>query len=212
MEKGNFYFNLGREELINILPRTLKVENALDVGCGEGVFGKILKSKFDCRVYGIEPDHVAAKKALENIDIVLEGFFEEQIENLNQKFDLVCFNDVLEHMVNPYEALRITHNYLRKEGMVQASIPNFLHFQEFFTIIKERDFRYSSKGIMDSTHLRWFTKKSMIRLFEENGYTVVKIQGLDPTPSRLMRLIDIFTLGKYSEMRYPQFAIQAKLK
>lgn len=206
------YFNLHRKNLLDLLPNNIQVSNALDVGCAEGNFGKLLKEKYKCKVWGIEPDFESSKLASNNLDNVFNGTFEASIININIKFDLICFNDVLEHMVSPENTLSIAKNYINENGIIQCSVPNILHYHEFLNILINKDFKYEDKGIMDRTHLRWFTKKSLVRLFEECGYKVIKVEGLDPTKSKKMSLINLLSLGYLNEMKYPQFALQAQLK
>jgi 2-polyprenyl-3-methyl-5-hydroxy-6-metoxy-1,4-benzoquinol methylase len=207
------YFSNSRPEIQKIVP--IDKVNILDVGCGEGNFGYALKQKNPiCKVTGIEPDEKSAKIAETKIDTVYNTFFDSSISDLleSKKFDLICFNDVLEHLAVPEKALEICKKHLDREGLIIASVPNILHYQEFINIIKYRDFKYEEAGIMDKTHLRFFTKKSFIRLFEESGYKVLEVIGLDPTKSKLMDLISFVTFGRYAEMRYPQFLIIAKCK
>jgi 2-polyprenyl-3-methyl-5-hydroxy-6-metoxy-1,4-benzoquinol methylase len=203
------YFSHSRPEILAIVPTT--VNSVLDVGCGAGTFGSTLKNKLGCEVWGIEPVTGAAKEAEKILDNVLPGLFDEALPNINRKFDLVCFNDVLEHMYDPWDCLMKTKSLLNEDGMVIASMPNILHYQEFFSILFNKDWQYAEAGIMDKTHMRFFTKKSMVRMFEDCQYTVLKIHGLDPTPSKKMDLLSLLSFGYFSEMRYPQFAIQAKL-
>jgi hypothetical protein len=115
-------------------------------------------------------------------------------------------------MPDPYSALKATHRLLAKDGLVIASMPNILHYQEFLEILTKRDFRYTDAGIMDRTHMRWFTKKSMQRMFEEADFEVKDVIGLDPTPSKKMTMISLLSFGYLNEMRYPQFAIKAVSK
>ncbi len=198
------------EGMLELVPSHVK--SVLDVGCSEGLFGKAVKDKTGAEVWGIEPVADAASKAEKVLDKAFTGFFEDAVKNIDRKFDLVCFNDVLEHMPDPYSALAYTKKLLSENGQVNASMPNLLHYHEFFEILTKKDFVYTDKGIMDRTHLRWFTRKSMIRMFEEAGFTVTKVVGLDPTPSMKMNLISILSFGYLSEMKYPQFAITAVVK
>ena len=188
------------------------IKSVLDVGCSEGLFGSAVKQKCGAEVWGIEPVAAAAEKAKSVLDKVFTGFYEDAIQHIDRTFDLICFNDVLEHMPDPYSALKLTHRLLSENGMVIASMPNILHYQEFLDIVVKKDFKYVDAGIMDRTHMRWFTKKSMQRMFEEAGFTVKNIVGLDPTPSKKMTMISLLSFGYLNEMRYPQFAVQATSK
>jgi len=204
------YFTNSRPEILAIVPPGVKT--VLDVGCGAGTFATALKDKTGCEVWGIEPVSEVATEAKKVLDNVITGLFDDAIQQVNRKFDLVCFNDVLEHMPDPWSCLKKTRMLLNNGGMVIASMPNILHYQEFFDILFQKDWKYSDAGIMDKTHLRFFTKKSMVRMFEECQYRIIDVKGLDPTPSKKMGLLSLLSFGYFNEMRYPQFAIQATVK
>jgi 2-polyprenyl-3-methyl-5-hydroxy-6-metoxy-1,4-benzoquinol methylase len=204
------YFNHSRPELLPFIPKSTKA--LLDIGCGAGTFGKSVKNTLGCEVWGIEPAQGPALEAKKILDHVVVGLFDEAYPQVNRTFDVVCFNDVLEHMPDPWDALQKTKKLIREGGIVMASMPNILHYQEFMDILIRKDWKYAEAGIMDKTHLRFFTKKSMIRMFEESGYSVLQIQGLDPTPSKKMSLISLLSFGYLSEMRYPQFVVKAEPK
>ena len=203
------YFTHPRPEIQAIVPADVK--KVLDIGCGAGAFGVALKNKLGCEVWGIEPVDEAANEARGVLDKVFTGLFEEVVDQIDQQFDLVCFNDVLEHMPDPWSCLNRTKSLLKPGGIVIASMPNILHYQEFIDILVKKDFKYESAGIMDKTHMRFFTRKSMMRMFEECGYKVIEVKGLDPTPSKKMRLISFLSFGYLEEMKYPQFAVKAGL-
>lgn len=202
------YFNHLRPEIQRLIPDSVKT--MLDVGCGAGRFANAIKNRTGCETWGIEPVVSEAEEAKKILDEVKTGYFEDVFPTISKQFDVVCFNDVLEHMVDPCHTLRLSKDLLSPHGMVIASIPNILHYQEFFDILINKDFRYAESGIMDRTHLRWFTRKSMIRMFEECGFKVLKVHGLDPTPSKKMFLLNLLSFGYFSDMRYPQFAIVAE--
>lgn len=202
------YYRNERPELQALVPSGCR--RVLDVGCGEGHFGEQLAKKTGCEVWGIEPVDAAATAASGRQTIVFTGFIEDAFPLVDRKFDLVCFNDVLEHMPDPWKCLRMTRELLTENGQILVSLPNVLHYHEFLSILKTKDWRYTDAGIMDRTHLRWFTRKSALRMLEESGYTIMQTKGLDPTPSKLMTLITVFSFGYLSEMRFPQFAFIAK--
>jgi 2-polyprenyl-3-methyl-5-hydroxy-6-metoxy-1,4-benzoquinol methylase len=204
------YFTHPRPEILAIVPSN--IQSVLDVGCGAGSFAKTVKNKINGEVWGIEPVAEAAIEASKVLDKVFTGLFDDVVMHIDRKFDLICFNDVLEHMPDPWGCLKKTRELLNKEGMVIASLPNILHYQAFFDILLKKDWEYTEAGIMDKTHLRFFTKKSIVRMFESCDYRVIDIKGLDPTPSKKMNLISILSFGYFNEMRYPQFAIRAEVK
>lgn len=202
------YFNLERNELFMFLPERINI--MLDVGCGEGNFGALVKKKKNCTVYGIEPDVNAAAIASHKLDHIENGFFENSVKKLNLKFDLIAFNDVLEHMQDPWGALKLAKQFIRPGGQVQISLPNFLHFYNIVEILKTKDWKYTSKGILDETHLRFFTKRSMERFVKDCGYEIERIEGINPVKSRGLMLVNLLSLGYYREMKFAQFVVIAK--
>lgn len=205
------YYEFTRPEMLPYIPANAKT--ILEVGCSGGRFGRSLReTRPEIVVWGIEPDTESAERAKENLNHVICSTFEPKMSELDGKrFDCIIFNDVLEHLVNPDKALKTCHEYLNENGVVVASIPNILFFYQIKQILMEQDWKYENAGIMDNTHLRFFTKKSIIRLFEESGYNIEKIEGINSYPGRVYRLANIFFLGKLHDWRYVQFAVQAKI-
>jgi methionine biosynthesis protein MetW len=146
----------------------------LDIGCGTGAISKFLIETRGVRLLGIEPDPKRVDLARSRGINIMQGFLDEQIiENLG-KFDVVLFADVLEHLPAPNTALQLVRQALKPEGVVVASIPNIAHWSVRFNLMLGR-FDYQPYGIMDATHLRWFTEESVRCLFEMSGYHIEKI-------------------------------------
>lgn len=201
------YYSHSRSEILPFVPPSLKV--ALDVGCASGNFGQGLKKMHGCTVWGVEPDKSAAILAKEKLDNVINAPFTEELDFQEQKFDAIFFNDVLEHLVDPAGALKVAKEHLTKEGVVIASIPNILHFETIANIIKTRDWKYEEAGIMDKTHLRFFSKKSVIRLFEQTGFKVEVVEGLNPKYGQFFRYFNFLFFKKFDDMKYIQFLVKA---
>jgi 2-polyprenyl-3-methyl-5-hydroxy-6-metoxy-1,4-benzoquinol methylase len=95
----------------------------LDVGCNDGSFGAWLKSSRQCRVVGIEPNESQAVVAAKSLDAVVQGFYPESIDAVKEQFDCITFNHVLEHICDPWEALRMTKRLVVPGGCVVSLIP-----------------------------------------------------------------------------------------
>jgi 2-polyprenyl-3-methyl-5-hydroxy-6-metoxy-1,4-benzoquinol methylase len=203
------YYEISRIEMLPYVPPS--AQTILEVGCGSGGFGSLLKRSSPGRsVWGIEPDHDAALSAAMKLDRVIEGTFSVQLPELKeQRFDVICFNDVLEHMANPERALLECKQFLNPQGLVVASLPNILFFYQISKILIEQDWKYEDAGIMDSTHLRFFTKKSIIRLFESSGYEISRIDGINPSFGFKYRALNLLLGGHLKDWRFVQFAVQA---
>ena len=210
-EKEKEYYSVYRKDLIEYIPGNLK--KVLDVGCSEGVFGAMLKAKFNAtEVWGIEPFPNSAKEASKKLDKVFDLPVESAIECLDgEQFDCIFFNDVLEHLIDPYSILLKIKKNLSTTGCVFASIPNVLEMENLYKIIRSRDWKYGTQGIMDKTHLRFFSRTSIIRMFKEAGFEIQVIKGINPIISRKFRISKFF-LGKIMEdFKYVQFVVVAKI-
>lgn len=207
-DKDKSYFDHSRKELLKYVPE--KIKKVLDVGCASGNFGKMLKEFYHCEVWGVEPDTLSAGIAGTKIDHVINSFFgpDIKIPSVN-KFDCIFFNDVLEHLPHPEEALKLASNYLETNGCIVASIPNIRYYPVILSLLRYKDFKYSDAGVMDKTHLRFFTKKSIIRLFEDCNFKVETIEGINKHTYKYLEIANLLSFNNLEDMRYPQFAVVA---
>lgn len=185
------YSDFGRLEVTPFVPRDAR--RVLDVGCLAGAFGAALKSERPATtVWGIELRPDAAELAAGRLDHVIVGRFPDDVPS-GERFDCVVFNDVLEHLEDPWSALRATHAFLAPGGCVVASIPNVRHYSVVASLVLRGDWRYADAGILDRSHLRFFTSDSATRLFEECGYGGVRCAPINITPprDRLPRLLHL---------------------
>ena len=148
-------------------------KQVIDFGCATGYFAQLLKSK-GCQVTGVEINPSAAKVAEQYCQqvIVADLDFVSLSEILPQQtFDVAVFGDVLEHLRDPWKVLQETKQLLKPEGYVVASIPNIAHGAIRLALLQGR-FDYMELGILDNTHLRFFTRKTVEQLFDDSGYFV----------------------------------------
>ncbi|MDB5823278.1 MAG: hypothetical protein JWR21_1982 [Herminiimonas sp.] len=205
------YADSPRAEMLHFVPSSAR--RVLDVGCHMGAFGRAIKIKSNAEVWGVEPDPDSAAIASESLDRVIKGFFSEDLDLPDNYFDVVVFNDVLEHMPDPWTALQLARRKLTESGCVVASIPNLRHIDNLLHILRDRDFEYEPSGIRDKTHLRFFTKKSLARLFDGSGLEIVHVEGINQAwwgPSLLRRLAFRVFRSYLEDTRYMQFAVVAK--
>src|SRR5258708_32964298 len=134
--------------------------NVLDVGCGTGSVSVIANRVKNNQVYGIEPDEARAAVASSRGIGVFCGLLTEEYLARHDKFDVILFADVLEHVANPSALLRLATKGLKQDGLVLISVPNVAHWSVRLDIMRGR-FDYSEVGILDVTHLRWFTSKTI---------------------------------------------------
>ncbi len=204
------YYAGSRPEMLRYLPKTTK--KVLDVGCGQGNFAADVKKITTGESWGIDLNSEAIEKAKLILDQAFAGSISELYEKLpDQHFDAIYFNDILEHLVNPYQTLEIIKKKLSPQGVVIASIPNVRYFRNLRGLLWHRDWKYEDEGILDRTHLRFFTKKSIERMFDEQGYEIISIEGINKTKSLKPYFYNLFTLGMFGfDTRFLQFAVVAR--
>ena len=209
--KPQGYYDNVRREMLHYLPE--KAKKILEVGCGNGAFAFLVKQKNDAEVWGIElmeEEAIIAKTVLDN---VLIGSCEIYLNELPEKyFDAIYFNDVLEHLADPYSALEILKSKLAPNGVIISSIPNVRFYRSFAKVVFAKDWKYEEYGIMDKTHLRFFTGKSIKRMYEDLGYKVLVHEGLNKTKSLKPFLFNALVLFTQIDIINHQYATVACLK
>ena len=113
-------------------------------------------------------------------------------------------------MVDPYTLLNLIKTKLTEGGCVVASIPNVRYYKVLYGLIFKKNWRYRKSGVMDSTHLRFFTKKSIIRMFNEAGYTLEVIEPINKTKKVKVRIWAWLSLGQLNDILILQYACVAK--
>jgi len=203
------YYQNPRPEMLRFVPQGVK--SILDVGCGEGFFGASLKQQGVREVWGIEATPKVAENARTRLDRVLVGRVEDHLPTIPEKyFDCVIFNDVLEHLVDPWTVLSSAQRILAADGIVIASIPNIRHFPTLKDLIVGKEWRYQQWGVLDRTHLRFFTENSIRRLFADCGYVLASMTGIEAGPlTWKFRLLNRVAFKAFDDCRYIQFACVA---
>ena len=199
-----------RDDMECYVPATAK--RVLDVGCAHGRFGMgLLKVRSDLEIWGIEPVAAGADVAAQRLTKVLNTTIEDAVPRLPEGyFDCITFNDVLEHLTDPWSVLSVLKPSMSPGAIVVASIPNIRYFKVIKELLQEADFRYAPYGVLDKTHLRFFTRKSMQRLFTESGYRVDRIDGIRRAafPWKF-GLLNLLCRNAFDDARYERFAIVA---
>jgi len=204
------YFNNKRTVMLKYIP--VKASKILEVGCGEGEFCHLL-NRSDREIWGVEINAEAAQKAINNCSRVLVGDINKIYDQLPKNyFDAIIFNDVLEHVYSPWDTIQLIKSMLSPSGVVITSIPNFRYISNLITeILIEGEFRYKTEGgILDDTHIRFFTAKSIKRMFQEQGFEVLLNEGINPCKSWKEKLLITLTFGFLKDTRYKQFATVSK--
>ena len=199
---AGYYANV-RRELVDEVPVGPHV--VLEIGCGEGGTGAVLKAEGRAsRVVGIELMEDAAEQAKNVLDQVLVGNIEQMdLPFVEGQFDALLLADVMEHLVDPWAVLRRLMTYLKPGGVVVASLPNVRNWRVLMPLIFLGKWEYQDAGIMDRTHLRFFTRSGMIKLFCESGLEIKKIDPLGRRSKNLSRL----PIGCFREFTTPQYLL-----
>jgi 2-polyprenyl-3-methyl-5-hydroxy-6-metoxy-1,4-benzoquinol methylase len=207
------YFENTRSDMLPFIPAAAK--RMLEVGCGNAAFAANVKRSRPMHVTAIEGYAPAAEAAAPRVDRLLAMPLETAVPELaGEQFDCIVMNDVLEHLVDPWAALAQLRPLLSPSGVVVASIPNVRYFPVFQEYLFEGQWKYQRDGVMDRTHLRFFTRKSMVDLFQDSGYTMQSIVGINPVAKLpfKFKLLNLLMGNALDDSRFIQFACVAKAK
>jgi len=181
----DLYPEVSRDDVRPHIPRSARV--VLDVGCSRGGFGPTLRGALGptARIVGIEavPQQAQVARVGHDFDEVVDGYFPGDLPGRDGEFDLVCFNDVLEHVVDPWELLRSTKRFLSPTGQILAAIPSVQFAPVVWQLIRGR-WDYADTGTLDRTHLRFFTRATMLEMFADSGFRVELCVGANSLEDR----------------------------
>lgn len=204
--KYNFEVDLSKENSASlILKRIQPGTKILEFGPAAGYMTRYMKEELGCTVYGVEMDPEAAEIAKESCVKMIVGDIDEfrWVDELsNEVFDYIILADVLEHLKDPWKALKHAVDFLKKDGSVLTSIPNIGHNAVIMELLQDR-FDYRPLGLLDDTHLRFFTKKTVLELLQKAGLHPVEWLAITVDPQ--------FTEFKQQYESFP-LSIQRTLK
>ena len=208
--KAAVYFSNPRKEMVPFVPA--EVKRLLDFGCGDGAFGAVLKTQRQIEVVGVEMVAHVADVARQKLDRVFAVDVErETLPVAEAYFDCLVCNDVLEHLVDPWAVLKRLRNYVRAEGWLVVSIPNVRHHKVVRKLVWPGEWRYEQDGVLDRTHLRFFTYRSACDLVESAGFRIERAEGINGSSLPVwLRAINALAGGAFNDTRYLQFAIVAR--
>jgi 2-polyprenyl-3-methyl-5-hydroxy-6-metoxy-1,4-benzoquinol methylase len=157
--------------------------SVLELGCGAGAAGALALSQGKCGTWvGIERHGAAASEAARVLTDVIVGDVDSlDIPYAEANFDLLLMGEVLEHLPDPEATLRRLVRFLKPGGAALASTPNIGHWRIIAGLLAGR-FDYEAQGVMDRTHLKWFTPRSLKRAFVQAGLVDVSVQALGWRP------------------------------
>lgn len=199
------YYAHSRPQLLRFVPGDAR--EILEIGCGEGHFGAAVKAKLPaCRYRGIEPNPAAAAAAGSRLDAAFTGTFQDYAAAHSLAgVDLLVCNDVLEHMADPGEVFR----KLEREApgcRVLFSVPNVRYIEVIHGLLVLGDWRYADEGVLDRTHLRFFTRRSFDRFAREHGLVPADSALIGPCKSKAFRFLSVLAMGMLDEFKHMQYA------
>ncbi|MCP4749206.1 MAG: class I SAM-dependent methyltransferase [Desulfobacteraceae bacterium] len=202
-KKSEFYYSCANSDILGLIdgePRKI-----LDVGCAEGVLGEAVKKKYECEYVGIEIEREAAQKAEKRIDRVIIGNAEKTDlidHGIPEKyFDFILYGDVLEHLYDPWTVLFNHGKYLKDGGHIVASIPNIRNLGIIQSLMSG-NWTYLKEGILDSTHIRFFTLNEIRKMMKGCGFRLVEIRR------DFHKLFDFEKIGGQINIDMPKMTIK----
>ncbi len=150
--------------------------SVLDIGCSSGNFGAELTARRDCIVDGIEVEPSDAKVAQKNLrKVYLLDIEKDDLGLIKEKYDVIYFGDVIEHLIKPIETLKRVKPLLKNKGMILFSIPNMAHISVRLALL-QGNFEYTETGLIDKTHLHFYDQREVERIFNEAGYEITNLE------------------------------------
>ncbi|MBW7991967.1 MAG: class I SAM-dependent methyltransferase [Planctomycetes bacterium] len=209
MNKPSGYFQSNREDMLKYVPTDTKT--SLEFGCGYGEFSALVKDKFDAETWAVEINEEAAHEAEKKIDKVLNFDAAESLDNIPENyFDCIILFDILEHLLDPSALLRALKKKLSSKGVIIASIPNIRYYRTFVDLVIHGNLDYKEHGILDRTHLRFFTYKSIVKMLNLLDFEILVLEGIHPTSSRTFKILNVILLNSIVDVRFKHFAIVVK--
>ncbi|GAC1441334.1 MAG: hypothetical protein NVSMB55_08850 [Mycobacteriales bacterium] len=187
------YFDQARPELVAVARRHNMRGRTLDVGCSRGWLGReLMTAGLASEVHGIELNEAAAAVAGSRLTSVRRRNLEAPglLEDIDGEFDTVVFADVLEHLTKPEVVLTQVLSRLRPGGRALISLPNVRHHAVVRDLVLKNRWDYQDAGVLDRTHMRFFTSVTAQAMCEQAGLTVESVYaGVGPRARHPLRLV-----------------------
>lgn len=205
------YYKGARLDVAGLVPEGCS--SVLDIGCGYGGLGRILRSRGVAHVFGVELNPSAAS----HLAGVYSDYWIGDVEQIRlpadiAPFDCIVFADVLEHLREPWGSMAQYLQRLRPGGYVVASIPNVRNIALLYNLIVRGRWRYEDSGLLDRTHLRFFTRREIMELFAAEGLEVELVSENREQLSWKRRILAAPLLALIPDLGVCQYLIRARRK
>jgi 2-polyprenyl-3-methyl-5-hydroxy-6-metoxy-1,4-benzoquinol methylase len=199
------YYEHAREDICDLVARfsPRPLPKVLDLGCAGGRLGEALKARGTASlVHGIELSESAALEAKSRLDQVWVGDLSLfDWAQADTDYDVIIAADVLEHLADPWGTLRQLRHVLPVGGRIIASVPNVRYWKVIADLLFRGEFRYTDAGVLDRTHLRFFTRSSLRDLFTQGGYRIEYLAA-KPISRRGWRGALMSAAGDFAHVQY----------
>ena len=197
--KDASYFSGVRTDILAELPRNPEAR-ILEIGCGAGATGEAALATGRAGFYrGVEFDPDSAERARPVLtDVVCANVETIDPALLADSYDVLILSEVLEHLIDPWGVMKALAPFVKPGGLIFASSPNISHHKVIRSLLAGR-FDYETEGVMDRTHVRWFTPASYRAMFEDAGFETLSIGPVAPYPGKA-RLINRLSGGRLAHL------------
>lgn len=208
IDENDSYYTQNKEYLYDLVLDGPNV--VMDLGCASGRLGqKLLQLNKAVELVGVELFEPAAREAMKYYKSVHVGDIEELSLDYNSYFDIVICGDVLEHLKEPYKIIGKIHCWLKKGGLIICSVPNVRYWRILRDLIFRGKWDYTSEGIMDQTHLRFFTARSFKKNLTEASF-VIEREDMRIAVGPKQKAFNRLTCGVFKEFLGIQMLISAR--
>ncbi|SKB51839.1 Methyltransferase domain-containing protein [Lachnospiraceae bacterium] len=185
MQTYNYELDLNTKNSNSMIINMIKPGSlVLEFGPAFGRLTKYISESLSCTVDIVEMDSESGENASKYARTACIGKINGNIETLawtkklaGNKYDYIIFADVLEHLHNPGDVLRVCCGFLKKDGEILCSVPNIAH-SSIIISLWNNDFTYQNVGLLDQTHVHFFTRKTFELLARENGLEPISIESI----------------------------------
>jgi methionine biosynthesis protein MetW len=207
-KKNIHYHSHARSELVEMLP--LIRGRFLEIGCGTGGTLELLKQRGAVYTAGVDINAESIKMATDRgLDSAIVADIEkDELPYREKEFDCIILADVLEHLYDPWNTLKKMTYYLADDGYILISLPNIKYYKVIRRLIFHDEWTYSDAGILDSTHIRFFTLREIYRILESSGLKSVHVKK-NFSSSRRMKILNKLLFRKLDNFFTYQYYIMA---